>query len=244
MQSIVVGTVGQLKTDNINFICEIDNFSTRCKKVGECIDSPIISPGKAIGKNKSQWKLFLYPYGFSEDSGNSVSCYLRKVQDELKIEVKACFKLSILNKMKEEENVKVSGSFLYKNGKLYGFINFIARDILLNSNDSLLTQDKLTVLCVINLNPYSFHRLKKEHELKHNLVSLFSNVTHSDVTISVDGKRLNAHKNILAARSTVFSAMLTHNMTESITNIITITDISYDVMKEVLRFIYTGTVDN
>ena len=58
------------------------------------------------------------------------------------------------------------------------------------------------------------------------------------------GKVLNAHKNILATASDIFAAMFTHDMLEKKSNSIRITDIDYDVLKEMLRFIYMGQVEN
>ncbi|XP_065838694.1 speckle-type POZ protein B-like [Oscarella lobularis] len=51
-----------------------------------------------------------------------------------------------------------------------------------------------------------------------------------------------AHKAILAARSPVFNAMFEHPMEESRKGKVEIDDISPEVFKDLLRFIYTGTV--
>jgi speckle-type POZ protein len=64
----------------------------------------------------------------------------------------------------------------------------------------------------------------------------------SDVILNIRGREFPAHKNILAARSEVFAAMLQHPMKEQSTNQIEIEDIEPDVLQELLRFIYTGRV--
>lgn len=57
-------------------------------------------------------------------------------------------------------------------------------------------------------------------------------------------KEIKAHKVLLAARSPVFESMLTNGMIESSSNIIEVSDIDYEVMKEMIDFMYTGFVSN
>lgn len=54
---------------------------------------------------------------------------------------------------------------------------------------------------------------------------------------------LPAHKAILAVRSPVFAAMFEHDMQESKENTVKIVDIRQEVFEEMLRFIYTGCVE-
>ena len=67
----------------------------------------------------------------------------------------------------------------------------------------------------------------------------------ADVTFELtDGQTLKAHGAFLKARSRVFSAMLRNQMQESSSGVIKIEDVSYEVMKRILTFIYTGKLDN
>ena len=52
------------------------------------------------------------------------------------------------------------------------------------------------------------------------------------------------HKVVLAARSSVFAAMFEHEMKENQQNRVTIEDIDYDVLREMLAYIYTGKSRN
>ncbi len=69
---------------------------------------------------------------------------------------------------------------------------------------------------------------------------LFEKMLFSDITFNVRGQKLAAHKNILAMRSPVFSAMFTHPTKEMQTGEVEIEDVDPDVFQEVLRYLYTG----
>lgn len=53
-----------------------------------------------------------------------------------------------------------------------------------------------------------------------------------------------AHKAVLAARSPVFAAMFSHQMKETVTATITLTDIEPDELQQLLLYIYTGSCPN
>ena len=63
-----------------------------------------------------------------------------------------------------------------------------------------------------------------------------------DVILIMDGKELKVHKGILAAASPVFSAMFTKNRNENQKSTVTVSDFSYEVINEMIRFIYTRKV--
>lgn len=113
-----------------------------------------------------------------------------------------------------------------------------------------------------------------ECKLSEDLGNLFDNERFSDVTLSVAGREYQAHKAILAgkffawdrccrcilgipitvvlcmflslcvARSPVFAAMFEHEMEERKQNKVAIIDVDQEVLKEMLRFIYTGKSPN
>jgi speckle-type POZ protein len=78
--------------------------------------------------------------------------------------------------------------------------------------------------------------------LSNHLEGLFNSMQFSDVILNIGGREFPAHKNILSARSDVFTAMFQHPTKENLTNQIKIEDIEPDVFQELLRFIYTGRV--
>ena len=80
--------------------------------------------------------------------------------------------------------------------------------------------------------------------LSDDLGQLFESQRFSDVTLSVGGREFQAHKALLAARSPVFAAMFEHEMEERKHNRVDITDVDHEVLREMLRFIYTGKTNN
>jgi hypothetical protein len=74
---------------------------------------------------------------------------------------------------------------------------------------------------------------------------MFNNQEFSDFTLlTSDQEPIYVHKNILSIRSPVFSAMVNSKMLEGISSQAMITDISSKAVKELIRFIYCGRVDN
>ncbi|GBN83844.1 Speckle-type POZ protein-like A [Araneus ventricosus] len=62
----------------------------------------------------------------------------------------------------------------------------------------------------------------------------------SDVNLKCGTDSFSAHKNILCARSPVFAAMFTTEMKETLENKVEISDVSSQVLKTMLTYIYTG----
>lgn len=62
----------------------------------------------------------------------------------------------------------------------------------------------------------------------------------SDVILSVQGKEIRAHKVELAARCTVFAAMFQHEMKEEKEGRVEITFCDFEVLFQVMEYIYTG----
>ncbi|XP_033223922.1 speckle-type POZ protein-like [Belonocnema kinseyi] len=72
---------------------------------------------------------------------------------------------------------------------------------------------------------------------------LLNDQAFQDVTISVGKKTFCAHKAILSTRSEVFQAMFTNEMSEKSNSLVEIDDLSPEVIKSMLHFIYTDKVD-
>lgn len=71
---------------------------------------------------------------------------------------------------------------------------------------------------------------------------MLGNKSRSDVTFCIDNEYVAAHRLILAVRSDVFDTML-YGFTNASNEIVYISDISMDIFRQVLSYIYTNDID-
>lgn len=83
---------------------------------------------------------------------------------------------------------------------------------------------------------------KRLNNLSLDIQGLFNRSYLSDVVVTDGSAEINAHKFILSARSPVFDKMFQHNSKENRENRVFISDLSVDVLKEMILFMYTGVV--
>lgn len=152
-------------------------------------------------------------------------------------------KISLIDSENKEFTVqKIRAWFFPHIG--FGTDHFINKGIFKNASDasSLLKDDKLVILCNITF-------LDKTANLQFDNYSeqmkmLLYNSDFTDVILRVDDEEIDAHKAILAANSPVFYAMFQHDTKESEEHVIEIVDCEFDVLKELIRYMYTGMVKN
>lgn len=240
----------QVKVVKFSYMWTINNFSFCREEMGEVLKSSTFSSG---ANDKLKWCLRVNPKGLDEESKDYLSLYLLLVSCN-KAEVRAKFKFSILNAKREETKAMESQrAYKFVQGKDWGFKKFIRRDFLMDEANGLLPDDKLTLFCevsvvadTVNISGQSNQSQLKvpECRLADDLSALWERSAFSDVTLCVNGREFKAHTAILAARSPVFNAMFEHEMEEKKHGRVEITDVDHEVMKEILRFIYTGKAPN
>lgn len=120
----------------------------------------------------------------------------------------------------------------------------INKSTVTNPEHKLLTDDKFTILCKINIindkinEPFlSFKNCSEAEKLCHE-------ENFKDTTLIVNGEELKVHKAILSTKSPVFYAMFCNNLREANKNLVTINDFSFDVLEDVVQFMYTGNIEN
>ncbi|XP_076043127.1 BTB/POZ and MATH domain-containing protein rdx isoform X2 [Oratosquilla oratoria] len=240
----------QVKVIKFSYMWTINNFSFCREEMGEVLKSSTFSAG---ANDKLKWCLRVNPKGLDEESKDYLSLYLLLVSSN-KTEVRAKFKFSILNAKREETKAMESQrAYRFVQGKDWGFKKFIRRDFLLDEANGLLPDDKLTLYCEVSVVADSMNFSGQSNavqfkvpdcRLSDDLGVLFESQRFSDVTLSVAGREFQAHKAILAARSPVFAAMFAHEMEERKHNRVEIQDVDHEVLREMLRFIYTGRAAN
>uniref|UniRef100_A0A0K0FNX4 Speckle-type POZ protein-like (inferred by orthology to a human protein) n=1 Tax=Strongyloides venezuelensis TaxID=75913 RepID=A0A0K0FNX4_STRVS len=239
----------QMKVNKFNIVCSIEKFSLRPEKTCEQIRSPTCVVGS---KDRSEWYLSIYPNGQKENWKKYVSIYLMLNKPN---EAKVKFRLSILNENKEEENVRIiSNVIVIKKNKGWGFTNFIERDFLLNESNGLLINDKLTILCEAEIievksenhdnSETSINITIPQSKLPLDYGEMFESSFLTDCVIKTGNTKINAHKVILCARSSVFSDIFKNTLEKSQTSTIEIEGFSVEVVKEMLKYIYKDEVSN
>lgn len=238
---------GKIEMNTGVFTWKLENFSKRCEKVSDCIESPMFINNDI---DHLYYCLRLYPYGINKDSQDCLSLYLNKKSDK---EVQVYYKCSIVDdKGADFKKLSIVHKF-DSNNRSYGWPKFHLRSNLLEQKNSVLVDDILNIKCSIHMNVSNNIEVNFKERILDDYETLFLDGNLSDVTIIImeeknvmekKNKQIDAHKSILSARSKVFAAMFKHNMKENNTNIIEISDVSYDIMKELLLFIYSGKVED
>jgi len=242
----------QIKLVSFSYMWTIDNFSYSRQEMGEVLKSSTFSSGP---NDKMKWCLRVNPKGLDEVSKDYISIYIMLISTDRCV-VRAKIKLSILNSRREKiKSMESIEAHRFVQGKDWGFNKFNRRQLLLDESHALLPEDRLTIFCEISVVADTLNTsgqstivplLKAPQcKLSEDFGNLFDNKLFSDVTICVGGTELHAHKAILATRSVVFAAMFQRGMEERKLNRVVITDVEdHEVLKETLRFIYTGKSPN
>lgn len=81
-------------------------------------------------------------------------------------------------------------------------------------------------------------------DLSEDLKNIFLSQEDSDIILNVGGIKYAAHKVIIKARSSVFRAMLEHDMTEKNEGAVNIPDCDPHIFPDFLLYLYTGQLDD
>ena len=87
------------------------------------------------------------------------------------------------------------------------------------------------------------HGFSLETTLAHDISVLCCSEQYADICIIVGDARIPAHSLILAARSPVFATMFRVPMKETISKEVVLEDIEVSVVRVLLQYVYSGSVD-
>lgn len=226
---------------NYKYYWHIKNYGMRYRNTSEdSIESP---PIIFNDENKTVWKLKLSHVNSERDC---IELYLKK--GTLSANITA--DLSILNSNKKNRlystKQKLNENIKSESRDPIDILSFFVKAISNNLTDGTLivylkvtyhyfTQDSE---CTVykpttnnSQNLYGYERLFKDEKF-------------TDATIIVGDHEINVHKCVLSDKSTYFSNEFENDMKEKRESKVVIKDVSFEVTMEVLRFIYTGKVDN
>ncbi|KAJ8680752.1 hypothetical protein QAD02_016539 [Eretmocerus hayati] len=216
----------------------INNFSELPIKVGV----PVFSTPFQIGH--CEFKIRVYPGGNTETERDWISIFLELLKPSA---VRIQYVLSILDldgskRLSRMTNSRALPEFIVGTEKYAnGFRKFISYSEVVNSILKS-TNDQLIILCeIFDLKePESLYALQRIT----NYGKYLNDEQYSDVKIMVKSKTIHAHKIVLVTGSEVLAAMFEQDPRENRENVIKIKDVKFEVMFELIRFIYTGQVFN
>lgn len=231
------------KVFGAKYLWAIDNFSIRKEADNDKIVSPVFSWDLPIPYKRMEFCLEIYPFY----QGQHVSVYLRILTENLTWNAKV--KIGLIDRNGHEGVLFNSEDSQYLSRFLIGSNRFVSRSDLFNGfhKYSIINSDRLSIFCEVKTAVEV-----KFSNCKYNVVSktvsedickLFETQKLSDFALLVDGRTILVHKAILAVRSPVFEDMLIDLLTDTKT-IIEIDDFSYEAVLELVRYIYTGHVEN
>ncbi|OXU20217.1 hypothetical protein TSAR_013059 [Trichomalopsis sarcophagae] len=230
----------------------LENFLYfKARKCGVCTTSPTFTVYN--NQHKYEWLLKLFPNGNDEQTKGLMGVHLERVSSPAESKETIIIKLTLLSTdgkqvtvadkprgiICPEKNIVLTFNkswddlrqrFIFANGELT-----ISCSMVFDNGDHHVEVDSETI---------SISEFDCQELLIDDLEAMLTSPRFSDVKLLVTGKEFQAHKVILAARSPVFLAMLESNMKEGQDSVIEVGDIEPDVMAELLRFIYTGKVEN
>lgn len=246
-----------------DFAWTITNFSRKINGVpnGEYIESDKFSV-TAHGMDL-EWQLCLYPAGKDGEDEEHVSILLELVSRSLTATFSGKIEFSVVSLngdkvFRKKKSIKESDTQIGR--PMFGLLaaKFIPHNLLRidQQHNQITPEDRLTVLCEITIDGKDVQQSGKAQpevktsnkicpdKMSEDFGSLLETGQFSDITVTCEGVEISAHKVILAARSPVFNAMFNHNMRESETKALNIEDLDMDTVKDMLRYIYAGKIEN
>ncbi|KAI6203886.1 hypothetical protein M3Y94_00608900 [Aphelenchoides besseyi] len=187
--------------------------------------------------NDVKFSIKLFPKGIEVDSQNNCGLYL-SVQDLVNHSI---LRVQVDLWIQNENNQlkKLTSNYIFSNSANRGWSDYVSQKQLCQ-----LTQtDSLTVCCnirpILSLNPSC------DCALSYNELEQFFDSEHfSDVKLEIGCKVFKASRIVLSAKSPVFCAMFTRPTRERRTGVVKITKFNASVVQLMLKFIYTGKIEN
>lgn len=230
---------GELSLMSCTHSWTIENFTSYCEKNDSVVS--IYSPTFPLNSEISM--SLLMQIDNDDPQKDDISIFY-ELKGKTKEPIMTQFQF-YLTEITENQNFKMEPLFwnFTNDLKAYGRGGLVKKSTITDSKKLLyLPDDKFTVVCEIKIMNSKINLLAINCPTK--LEKLLENQDFSDTVLKVCGQKLKVSKAILAAKSPVFYAMFCHNTKETKENLIRIDDFSFDVIKDMVKFIYTGNIEN
>lgn len=246
--SAACGSTSSIVADTVTgwHVLKIECYSaTKDLDVDDCVTS---STFRAAGHS---WCIAYFPNGKKGSTGwVSLFLYLEPSYGKHCGDVRALYEFSLLDldgTPGYTVNCNVVRTF---NNKGWGHCKFIRSKVLDGSryvkDDCFSIRIDITVVnelvCTKPTDEKRQFVAVPPSDLHQDLGRLLSSGQGSDVTFDVSGEPIKAHKNVVAARSSVFSVELFGPMKENTAASVIISDMEASVFRALLHFIYTDAL--
>uniref|UniRef100_A0A6V7I2R9 BTB domain-containing protein n=1 Tax=Bracon brevicornis TaxID=1563983 RepID=A0A6V7I2R9_9HYME len=243
----------ELYAAKVTYKWKITSFTLRPYDLPHTFHSPLFDSPK---NNELKWQLLLI---INEDGKNSdnIGLYLQ-LHGPNEMKIRGRYKFSIVDSVGLVKDSQMSTIKLWEVGQRHGESIFTKRHFLIEDYEFYLPDDTLTLCCELETFTYIPFILNKT--LESNLQNMVNgprslrsfeelmcdkDMASSDVNILCGSKVFPAHRMVLAIHSSVFTAMFQDkHLSESQHSVIRITDVSPEVIEEMLNFMYNDRVDN
>jgi len=210
---------------------------------------------------RTNWELRIYPNGYDDENSGYLGIFVKhKEGNSHRYLIKSVIQLLDSSGSKKVP-VDLPGKVL-SSKQMHGTKKYIERESLLQ-NTELYSDDSITFLleaeiCQPGSKTSVAHSSNLEEEngdfersqssiisrMEMDFIEMLNSGHLSDLIVKCEDQVFSCHKNILAARSQVFSAMFQHDMIEQRKNEVEIVDMSAPVVKQMLEYIYCGKFDD
>ncbi|KRX19914.1 Protein maternal effect lethal 26 [Trichinella nelsoni] len=188
------------------------------------------------------WSIKIYPKGNGENNKEFIFLCLNRVVPLQSKLSKIGFKSRFIMRNAERKEIEMR---VHPSPSHSDYVSYIKRDVLY---PQILPHDVIIVTVEIDVaveivttsNEDNFSYTDSIKHFINDSEAMLKSHTFSDFEIEVGGRIIPAHRCMLAARSTVFAAMLTHQTHETQMGRLVIPDFDFEVISELVRFIYTG----
>lgn len=197
-----------------------------------------------VGHQELNFFVKCYPNGNKSYAKDYVSLYLCKSEDFPENVLKSIkYEFALINS-NQDKFVKKIGSTPF-NGESWGFFLFIKKNQFEDHIWNKLPDGKLMIQIelVVTTDKNTCNLIASKFQLAESMKIMLRDKQFCDVEFNVNGKKIKAHKNILAIRSSVFNSMFKNSMALNITDKIEISDIKEEVFEELISYIYTGEIN-
>ena len=227
-------------------------FAVMLMKYKEKLESDIFTVN--VCGEETEWQLKVYPNGADETSAEHVSIHLQLMKSTKPLTAR--FSFSIIGK-NGKRNKEHAADKIYEPNSTddWGWFKFVSHKDLRNEKLGLLPNNTLTVLVDLSVvgNKTIITSGKSEPLMegesaaeKHieNISALFNTKEMSDIVVKCGSEEFDCHKAILACQSSYFKAMFASGMKENRVSEIDITDFDGNVIASMLKFMYSGKVED